>query len=123
MQSKYIEVEVNNENALNALLRELQNLNLLEQIYSNTSANPNTIIENFMNLLAQAKKKCMSNKLAKFDKKKTTIKVFGLLMAFNNQLIQKIKCTKIYYKLTQFRTNIIHLKYFIRLTRVLLEGL
>ena len=69
-QSKYIEVEVNNENALNALLIELQNLNLFEQISSNTSADPNTNFENFMNVLSQAKQKCMPKKLVKFDKKK-----------------------------------------------------
>ena len=51
-QSKYIEVEVSNENALNALLVELQNLNLFEQISSNTSADPNTNFENFMNVLS-----------------------------------------------------------------------
>ena len=69
-QSKYIEVEVNNENALNALLIELQNLNLFEQISSNTSADPNTNFENFMNVLSQAKQKCMPKKLVKFDKKR-----------------------------------------------------
>ena len=58
-QSKYIEVEVNNENALNVLLIELQNLNLFDQISSNTSADPNANFENFMNVLSQAKQKCM----------------------------------------------------------------
>ena len=61
---------MNTENALNALLRELQNSNLFEQISTNTSADPNTNFENFMNVLSQAKQKCMPKKLVKFDKKK-----------------------------------------------------
>ena len=69
-QSKYVEVEVNNENALNVLLIELQNLNQFDQISSNTSADPNANFENFMNVLSQAKQKCMNKKLVKFDKKK-----------------------------------------------------
>ena len=70
-------VEVNNENALNEtaplntnVLRELHNLNLFEQISSNTPADPNTNFENFMNVLSQAKQKCMPKKLVKFDKEK-----------------------------------------------------
>ena len=61
---------MNTENALNALLRELQNSNLFEQISSNTSADPNTNLENFVNVLSQAKQKCMPEKIVKFDKKK-----------------------------------------------------
>ena len=68
-QIKYIEVEVNNENALNALLGELQSLDLLEQINSNTLADPNTNFENFMNLLLQAKQN-ICPKIANFDKNK-----------------------------------------------------
>ena len=64
-QSKYIEVEVNNENALNALLRELQNINLLQQINPNRSVDPITNFENFMNVLSQAKQKCMPKKNTK----------------------------------------------------------
>ena len=58
---------MNTENALNALLIELQNLNLFEQISSHTSADLNTNFENFMNVLSQAKQKCMPKKLVKFD--------------------------------------------------------
>ena len=98
-QSKYIEVEVNNENALNALLIELQNLNLFEQISSNTSADPNTNFENFMNVLSQAKQKCMPKKIVKFDKKKHKQSPWmtnGILNSINS----KNKMYRNFYKLT-----------------------
>ena len=101
---------MNNENALNALLIELQNLNLFEQISSNTSADPNTNFENFMNVLSQAKQKCMPKKLVKFDKKRHKRSPWMTNMAFLIQLTQKIKCTEIYYKLTQIQIDIIHSK-------------
>ena len=69
-QNKYIEVEVNNDNSLNSLLRELESINLQDHLDFNWSPDLNVNFENFMNILTQAKQKCMPKKIVKFDKKK-----------------------------------------------------
>ena len=62
-QVKYIEVEVKNMNALSALLREVECIDLQEKINYHRSADPNANFDCFMGLLSQAKQKCMPKKL------------------------------------------------------------
>ena len=62
-QVKYLEVEVNNTNALNALLGDVESIDLQEKINFHRSADPNGNFDCFMALLSQAKQKCMPKKL------------------------------------------------------------
>ena len=62
-----MEVEVNNDKSLNSLLRELESINLQDHLDFNWSPDPNVNFENFMNILTQAKQKCMPKKIVKFD--------------------------------------------------------
>ena len=68
-QVKHIDVEVNNTNALNAILRDVESIDLQEKINFHRSADPNANFDCFMGLLSQAKQKCMPKKVVKFDKR------------------------------------------------------
>ena len=48
--------------SLNSLLRELESINLQDHLDFNWSPDPNVNFENFMNILTQAKQKCMPRK-------------------------------------------------------------
>ena len=103
-QVKYIEVEVKNTNALNALLREVESIDLQEKINFHRSADPNANFDCFMGLLSQAKQKCMPKEVVKFDKKKHKINPWmtrGILNSLNskNKLYRTILyCIVLYYE-------------------------
>ena len=65
-----MENEVNNDKSLNALLRDLESVDLQDYLDFNWSPDPNVNFENFMNILSQAKQRCMPQKIVKFGKKK-----------------------------------------------------
>ena len=83
-----MEVEVKNTNALNALLREVESIDLQEKINFHRSADPNANFDCFMGLLSQAKQKCMPKQVVKFNKKKHKINPWmtrGILNSLNSK--------------------------------------
>ena len=69
-QVKFIEVEIKNTNALNALLREVESIDFEYKLNFHKSVDPNANFDRFMGLLSQAKLMCMPKKIITFDKKK-----------------------------------------------------
>ena len=70
-QSKYIEIENNNRDAVESFLSKLRDSNIVEKMDLNKNVNPNNHFEIFIDNCTKLKQHCMPRKRVRYDQKST----------------------------------------------------
>ena len=68
---KFIEIEKNDQQALDNFLNQLGNSNIVNLLNLDENANPNLNFNNFMEHFMKLKQECLKKKLIRFNRKKT----------------------------------------------------